>query len=165
MTVTQTIAMTGITPNADFTGVELNDDYILAIQTGDAQSAVGDWIVCADRIKGHSAALNPKTTDTTFLRAGTVTTKTGNQRTFSIEGERVVGDAFQDYCLSHDVKYGTGSDVIVPYVYFSIRTGKGEQGKAAIIVSSDADGNAGESAGVKLELRATGIPAEYTYTA
>lgn len=33
--------------------------------------------------------------------------------------------------------YGFGQSVILPYVYFSLRTGKGEKGEAAFIVTSD----------------------------
>lgn len=165
MTVTEAIAASGITPSADFTGEVINDDFILAIKTDDSQSNVSGWIVCADHITSHAASLNPKTSDNTFIRTGTATSKTGNQRKFSITGNRVVGDAFQDFCLSHKILYGTGQDVVVEYAYFSIRTGKGEKGTAAIIVNNDADGNAGDPAGVKIDLNASGTPAEYTYAA
>lgn len=164
MTVSETITKTGITPSAGYTGEEDNDDYILAIQTNEEQTDVGSWTVCADHIKGYAAALNPSTSDNTYVRTGIQTSKTGNQRSFTIEGNRVIGDAFQDYCLSHGVKYGRGSDIIVAYVYFSIRTGKGEKGMAAIIVNNDADGNAGEPAGVKIDLKAVAVPDEYTYS-
>lgn len=165
MTVTEAITASGITPSASYTGVEQNDDYILAIQTAEAQTSPAAYVVCADHITGYAAALNPQTKDSTYIRTGTVTTKTGTQRSFSVEGERVIGDAFQDFCLGHDIKYGTGEDIVVPYVYFSIRTGKGEQGKVAIIVNNDADGSAGDPAGVKIELKAVNKPTEYTYSA
>lgn len=165
MTVTEAITAVGITPSATYTGEETNDDYILAIKTASTQNTPASYTVCQDHIKSHGAALNPKTTDETYLRAGTATMKTGNQRTFSIEGNRVVGDAFQDYCLSHAIMFGHGSDVLVPYVWFSIRTGKGETGEAMIIVNNDADGAAGDPAGIKIDLRGVSIPSEYTYTA
>lgn len=165
MTVSETITASGITPSADFAGEIINDDFILAIKTEDTQADVKNWVVCADHITGYAASLNPKTSDNTFVRTGTATTKTGNQRKFSITGNRVIGDAFQDYCLGHKIKYGTGSDVEVEYVYFCLRTGKGEKGKAAIIVNNDADGNAGDPAGVKIDLNVSGKPAEYTYSA
>lgn len=165
MTVSEAITASGITPNPSFAGEVINDDFILAIKTADSQSDVKSWMVCADHITSYAASLNPKTSDNTFVRTGTVTTKTGNQRKFSISGNRVIGDAFQDYCLGHDIMYGTGSDVTVEYVYFCLRTGKGEKGNASIIVNNDADGNAGDPAGVKIDLCVSGKPADYTYSA
>ena len=64
------------------------------------------------------------------------------------------------------MKYGTGNKVIVPYVYFCLLTGKGERGKASIIVNSDGSGNAGESSAIDIDLRKAGeLPTEYTYSA
>lgn len=166
MTVSEAIAACGITPSADYAGVEMADDFVLAIQTDKTkQSAEKDWIVCADHVKGHPAALNPDTKDNTYVRTGKATYKASQQRTFSVEGDRCVGDAFQDYCLSHKIKYGTGETVVVPYVWFSLRTGKGEKGTASILVNDDASGNAGENAAFKLELKAMATPAEYAYSA
>jgi hypothetical protein len=82
-----------------------------------------------------------------------------------VEADRVVGDPFQDFVMSHKIVYGTGQDVVVPYVWFSIRTGKGETGQVAIIVNNDADGSAGDPAGVKLDMKAVCKPTEYTYAA
>ena len=144
MTVTEAITASGITPSENFAGEIINDDFILAIKTEDTQTDVKNWVVCADHISSYAASLNPKTSDNTFMRTGTVSTKTGNQRKFSISGNRVIGDAFQDFCL---------------------RTGKGEKGKANIIVNNDADGNAGDAAGIKIDLNVTGKPAAYTYSA
>ncbi len=59
------------------------------------------------------------------------------QRTLSVNGNRCVGDAFQDFLLSRKIVFGTGSDVIVPYIYFSLRTGKGAR-RAAVRWSSPA---------------------------
>ena len=81
-------------------------------------------------------------------------------------GDRYIGDAAQDFLLSHKMKYGTGNSVIVPYVYFCILTGKGEKGRVSIIVNSDGSGNAGESSSIDIDLRKAGeLPEEYTYTA
>ena len=146
MTVAEAITKSGITPSASYTGIETADDFVFAIQTESTQSKETDWVVCADHVKEHSGALNATTADEAFIRTGTVTSKTGTQRTFSISGNRCVGDDFQDFALSHKIKYGTGSDVIVPYIYFSIRTGKGESGSASLIVTSDAGGAAGSPA-------------------
>lgn len=165
MTVAEALTAAGITPAENYSGVEQNDDYILAIQTTSTQSKPSTYVVCADHITGYAASLNPSTSDSTFIRTGTATTKTGTQRVFTVEGERVIGDAFQDYCLSHKIKFGVGKDVETKYVYFSARTGKGEEGVVSIVVNNDADGKAGEPAGVKIDLKAVGCPKEYTYSA
>jgi len=123
MTVSETLAKLktdkGIEPKADYTGVERADDFIFAIQTSAEQNKVGDWIVCAERVKEHSGALNATTEDNSYIRAGTVTEKGEVQRTFALNGNRCVGDAAQDFLLSHKVKFGSGQSVIFPYVYFS----------------------------------------------
>ena len=61
--------------------------------------------------------------------------------------------------------FATGKDAEVNYVYFSLRTGKGEQGKAVLIVQNDASGGANNPAGFSAQLNAVGKPKEYTYTA
>ena len=164
--ITVSSLMAGKTPSSSYDGFETNDDFVLAIQTeAETQTDPDDYIVVQTGITGHEASLNPVTTDAQYIRTGQVTTKTGTQRTFSISGERHAGDAFQDFCMSHKIKYGHGSAVVVPYVYFSMLTGKGEQGTAALIVSDDQTGEAGSNAGFSAELRSTAEPTEYTYSA
>lgn len=165
MTVSETIKAAGITPSADYTGVEMADDFLLAIQTEPTQTDVKSWVVCADHVKSHAAALNASTADEAYIRTGTASIKTNTQRTFTIEGDRQPGDPFQAFALSHRIVYGTGQEVVVPYVYFSLRTGKGEKGTASLIVNADADGAAGEKAAFKIDMKATARPDEYTYTA
>ena len=115
---------------------------------------------------GLDSNLNPSTQDKSYIRAGQSTTKTGNQRSFTVSGDRYVGDDFQDFALSHAIKYGTGNAVIRGYVYFCVLNGKGEKGKVSLIVNSDGSGDAGESSEIDIELRKAGdAPAEYTYTA
>lgn len=168
MTVSETLAalktQKGIEPKASYTGTEDTDDFIFAVQTdSSSQTKKSAWIVCADHVKEHSGALNATTTDEAFIRTGTVTSKTGTQRTFSINGNRCVGDDFQSFALSHKIKYGTGKDVIVPYIYFSVRTGKGESGSAALIVTSDVGGAANASATFAMDVKAVGTPVEFDY--
>ena len=165
MTVAEAITKSGITPSASYTGIETANDFILAFQTDKSkQSKEADWIVCADHVKEHSGALNASTNSDTFIRTGPTDTKSATQRTLSVNGNRCVGDAFQDFLLSHKIKYGTGSDVIVPYIYFSLRTGKGEKGSAAIIVTSDVGGAAGSKATFACDVKAIGTPDEFTFT-
>lgn len=161
--------MTGVTPNPQFTGWVTNDDMVFAIDINpDASVATApkDYAVVQMGIAGLDSNMNPTTSEKTYIRAGQSTQKTGTQRTFSVTGDRYVGDEAQDYCLSNDVKYGTGNKVVTNYVYFNILTGKGEKGTASIIVNSDGSGNAGESASIDIEFRKVGaMPTEYTYSA
>ena len=168
MTVSETLAALkakkGIEPKADYTGTEKADDFILAIQTdATTQTKVENWIVFAERVKEHSGALNASTEDVAYIRAGTVTEKGETQRTFSLNGNRYVGDPAQDFLLSHKVKFGSGSEIVFPYVYFSVKTGKGEKGEAAFIVTSDASGSASNSAGFACDVKGVGVPEEFDY--
>ena len=163
MTVTEAVKLSGLTPSADYTGVETTDDFLLAVQTEASQTDVKSWVVCADHVKEHSGALNSSTTSDTFIRTGPTDTKSATQRTLSVNGNRCVGDAFQDFLLSRKIVFGTGSDVIVPYIYFSLRTGKGEKGSCSLIVTSDVGGAAGSPATFACDVKGIGIPAEFNY--
>lgn len=167
MTVSETLAAIkarkGIEPSADYTGPERADDFIFAFQTNAAKQAkITDWIVCQERVKEHSGALNATTEDVDYIRAR-ATEKGEVQRAFTLNGNRCVGDAAQDFLLSHAVKFGSGSSVIFPYVYFSVKTGKGEKGEAAFIVTADASGAAGSAAGFACDVKGIGTPAEFDY--
>ena len=162
--------MANHTPNANFEGFVTNDDFVLAVDCGETAatdfSGASDFAVVQMGVAGLDSNLNPITQDKIYIRAGQSTTKTGNQRSFSVTGDRYTGDEFQDFALSHDVKYGTGQKVVRKYVYFNVLTGKGEQGECSIIVNSDGSGEAGNNAEIDIELRKSGsAPAEYTYSA
>lgn len=160
--------MTNYTPNADYEGWVTNDDYVFAINLTPETSGtkVSDYVVVEMGIAGLDAQLNPITQDKTYIRAGQNTMKTGTQRSFSVTGDRYVGDEAQDYCLTHATKYGTGNKVVTDYVYFNVLTGKGEKGQCSIIVNSDGSGNAGESSAIDIEFKKQGkTPTEYTYAA
>ena len=163
MTVTEAVKLSGLTPSAAYTGVETTDDFLLAVQTEASQTDVKSWVVCADHVREHSGALNASTTDNTYIRTGPVTTKGSVQRTLSIQGDRYVGDAFQDFLLSHKIAFGSGQSVVVPYVYFSLRTGKGEKGEGALILTSDVGGSAGANATFAADFKGIGTPAEFDY--
>lgn len=156
--------------NPDFEGVVTNDDFVLAVDCGETPATdftkASAFAVVQLGVTGLDSNLNPITQDKTYIRAGQSTTKTGNQRSFSVTGDRYSGDEFQDFALSHAIKYGTGQSVVRKYVYFNIVTGKGESGECSIIVNSDGSGEAGNSAEIDIELRKSGAaPAEYSYSA
>lgn len=156
--------MAGYTPSAEFAGVATNDDFVLAVDIGGtASETVGDYVVVQSGISAVDAQLSPETDEKTYIRAGKVTNKTATQRTFNLGGDRMFGDEFQDFVLSHAIKFGTGQKVIRPYVYFSLLTGKGEKGTASIIVNSDGSGEAGSTAEIDIDIMATAAPAEYTW--
>lgn len=155
-------------PDPAFEGFVTNDDFVLAIDCSVDGSSTDpkDFEVVEMGVSGLDAQMNPVTQDKQYIRAGQSTTKTGTQRSFAVSGDRYVGDPFQDFALSHAVKYGTGNAVIRSYVYFCVLNGVGEQGRASIIVNSDGGGNAGENAAIDIEIRKAGEqPAEYTYSA
>ena len=162
--------MANVTLNPTFTGFVTNDDFVLAVDCGTTPAtgfdAVEDFAVVQMGVAGLDSNMNPITNDKVYIRAGQSTTKTGNQRSFAVTGDRYIGDDFQDFALSHAIKYGTGQAVVRKYVYFNIITGKGESGEACIIVNSDGSGEAGNSSEIDVELRKSGsAPAEYTFTA
>ncbi len=160
--------MKGHTPSPSFEGFVTNDDFVLAVDCSTEGKAAtpAEFAVVQMGVSGLDAQLNPVTQDKQYIRAGQSTTKTGNQRSFAVSGDRYVGDTFQDFALGHAMKYGTGNAVIRDYVYFCILNGKGEQGKVSIIVNSDGSGDAGESSEIDIELRKAGdAPTEYTYSA
>ena len=161
--------MANHTINSNFTGFVTNDDFVLAVDCGETAatdfSNVEDFAVVQMGVAGLDSNLNPITQDKIYIRAGQSTTKTGNQRSFSITGDRYTGDEFQDFALSHAIKYGTGQSVVRKYVYFNVVTGVGEQGEGSIIVNSDGSGEAGNNAEIDIELKKSGAaPAEYTYS-
>lgn len=152
-------------PNPDFEGFVTNDDMVLAVDISDEKKAEpGDYVVVQMGIGGLDAQNNPITVDKQYIRAGQSTTKTGNQRSFKVSGDRYIGDPFQDYACSIAIMQGVGQAVVVPYVYFCLLNGKGEKGTVSIITNSDASGNAGENAGIDIELKkVSAAPVEYTY--
>ena len=162
--------MAKVTVNPTFTGFCTNDDMVLALDCG-ATAATdftgsNDFAVVQLGVAGLDSSMNPITVDKTYIRAGQSTAKTGNQRSFSVTGDRYIGDEFQDFALSHAIKYGTGASVVRKYVYFNIVTGKGEKGECVIIVNSDGSGEAGNSAEIDIELKKSGSqPEEFTWAA
>ena len=154
--------MKDYTPNASYTGEVMADDYVLAIKVSSTSEKVADYAVVQEHTEGVDSSLNSESNDKQYIRAGKSTTKKSTQRTFTITADRYGGDEAQDYMDS--VKYKTGSDVITDYVYFSLKTGKGEKGKISIAVDKDGGGNAGDNAGFSATLSKNGAaPAEYTY--
>lgn len=149
-----------------WTGRVENDDNVLAVNVSGSTDAHPDtYAVVQGSILGVDAQLNATTQDRTYIREGTSTTKSSTQRTFAVTGDRQVGPEFQDFALSLDVIYGVGEKVITDYVWFNMYTGKGERGQVAIIVNSDGSGNAGEPAGISIDLRKVGaMPVAYNYT-
>lgn len=164
--MTLTELMASYTPDAAFAGVATNDDFVLAVDISeDGQAAAGDYVVAQSGISAVDAQLSPETDETIYIRQGKVSTKTATQRTFNLSGDRMFGDPFQDFVLSHAIKFGTGQKVIRPYIFFSLLTGKGERGIASIIVNSDGSGDAGSSAEIDIDIMNTVAPTEYTWEA
>lgn len=160
--------MATVQMKADFEGGLVHNDMVLAINTtpGTSNTTPKDYAVLQIQIDSTDAKLNPETSDKNYIRSGKATQKTGTQRSFSVTGERYIGDAAQDYIFGHKIKFGTGSGVVTDYVYFNMLTGKGEKGTVAIIVNGDGGGDASSGLEIDVELRQNGAaPVEYTYSA
>ncbi|MDE6357905.1 MAG: hypothetical protein K2L15_04880 [Eubacteriales bacterium] len=161
--------MGGRKPNSDYEGVTNSDDYILAIDITENGAVTGEtkikeYTVAQLGVKGFERSLNPEEQTDTYLRAGASTSKTGTQVTMSITADRYIGDPFQDFCLDFKRIYGTGQEVIVPYVFFNILTGKGEIGRLTLMVENDGSGDAGTKAEVSINFSKVGdkpIPFDY----
>ena len=94
--------------------------------------------------------------------AGKSSSKKATQRTFTVTGDRYVGDEAQDYF--DKVKYKNGNDAVTSYVWFNIKNGKGEQGTVTVAVDKDGGGNSGDTAGISVTLSKNGaLPKDYTY--
>ena len=156
--------MNGVTPNAEFEGIVTAGDYVLAVDFSGSASSPEDYIVADGGVTEQSGTLEATTAESTYLRSGTTETKTGTKRTFTVAGDRMAADDFQEALLAHAIKYGTGQSVIKKYVYFCMLTGKGEQGSLSIAVEDDEGGEAGANATWSATLTAVGTPKEYTYS-
>ncbi len=157
--------MTGITPTPDLEGIATADDMVFALDAATTPS--GDpttYLVAQQGITEASGAMSSTTQDSQYLRTGLITTKTGNSKAFTLTGDRYRSDPFQEFIFSHAIKWGTGANVVVPYVYFDMLTGKGEQGRVAINITGDLSNAAGSNAGIGATLNVQGVPTEYTYT-
>jgi hypothetical protein len=159
--------MAGYTPSLSFAGVARADDMVLAIDTTQNDSTLdAAFVVVGPGITGITPALNPTAQDKNYLRVGVQTEKTGEQRTFKIVGDRMFGDAFQDWALAVARKFGKGATVKARYLWFNVLTGLGERGKVSLIVNNDGGGDAGANATIDIDMKSTGgAPVEYTYAA
>lgn len=163
MTVTELMA--DLTPDATLEGIATADDMAFAIDF--SASPAGDpltYLVAQAGVTEASGAMSAQTQDSQYLRTGLITTKTGNSKAFTLNGDRYRNDPFQEALFTHSLKWGTGATVVKPYVYFDMLTGKGETGKVSINIEGDLANAAGSNAGISATLNVQGIPAEYTYT-
>ena len=165
MKVSELIKSAGFTPGTKNDGEVKTNHFILGIQTDTSQTKEVDYTVAGPHVEALGQSIESETEDASYMYEGKSTSRTSAQRKFEISGKRLAGDAFQDWACSHKIVYGTGSDVIVPYVYFNALTGKGEKGNITINVTSDGDGDANALAAFTVEASSVGIPTEYTYSA
>lgn len=154
--------MTGYTPEPSFTGELMADDFVLAIKVSDISDKIDDYAVVQEHISGVDSALNSENTDKQYIRGGKSSSKKSTQRTFTVTGDRFVGDEAQDFLDKK--KYKNGADACTSYVYFNLKNGKGEKGIVSIAVDKDGGGNSGDNAGISIKLSKNGaLPEDYTY--
>lgn len=141
------------------------DDYVFAIDISDDKKAeVDNYVVVQEHTVSVNASFSPDTTESQYIRSGKSTTKTGTQETYSISGDRYVGDPAQDFLLSYKMIYARGEDARIPYVRFNILNGKGVKGIGTVIVNSDSSGDAGSNSTFDVEIRKSGAnPQEFQY--
>ena len=92
--------MANYEPDPNYEGWVTNDDYVLAIDTApgtDKATNESDYAVVEMGISGLDSQMNPVTQDKQYIRSGQNTMKTGTQRSFTISGDRYVGDEAQDF--------------------------------------------------------------------
>ena len=158
--------MAAVAASVASTGERTGRQMVLAVDCsvgGDAE--VANYAVVANHIENHGAALKAKTVDKSYIGEGDSTLKTSTQRTFNVTGQLLRGDDFQDFCVSHDIAFGVGTEIVRTYVYFDPGTGDGETGELAIIVNNDGAAAASDPADIDILLAVAGTPDEYTYSA
>lgn len=157
--------MQGFKPNPDFEGIIQAEDYVLAVSFAERGAHPDTFLVAQEGITEHAGSLNPESSDSRYMRSGKSSSKTGNQRKFSVSGDRFAGDPFQEEMHDHAMKYGTGSTVQKEYVHFCLLTGKGEKGICSILMEEDAAGSAGANSSFKATLSTSKNPDKYLYAA
>lgn len=154
--------MKDYTPNPEYKGEAMADDYVLAIKVSSTSDKIADYAVVQEHTEGVDSSLNSESNEKQYIRSGKSSSKKSTQRTFKVTADRYIGDEAQDYMDS--VKYKNGAGAVTDYVYFSVLTGKGEKGKVAIAVDKDGGGNAGDNAGFSATLSKNGaLPEDYTW--
>lgn len=150
---------------AEATGEYVGRDMVFAMDCSEDGAAkdVGDYAIAGPHVEDMGATLTPASTDKSYIYEGDSTLKTSTKRSFSVTGQRLIGDAFQDFVTSFAIKYGKGSAVQRPYVYFHSGTKQGEKGVVTILVKKDGAGAASATADIEVELQSCAIPVEYTY--
>lgn len=157
--------MAAVAASVSATGERTGRQMVLAVDCSEQGNAeVANYAVVANHIENHGAALNAKTTDKSYIGEGDSTLKTSTQRTFNVTGQLLRGDDFQDFVVSHKIKYGVGTEIVRKYVYFDPGTGDGETGDLAIIVNNDGAAAASDPADINITLAVAGTPDEYTYS-
>lgn len=152
---------------AEAAGEYIGRDMVLAVDCTSEGNAANprEYAFVGVHIEDVGAALSSKSEDRSYVLEGDSTMKTSTQRSFTVTGDRYISDAFQDFCCSAAIKYGTGSMVQRNYVYFHSGTRAGEQGTVTILVNQDGGASASDPAGFEVEMKSCGVPSAYTYTA
>lgn len=155
--------MAGVTVDPTLEGIATADDFVFAVDFSDTPTDDPlTYLVAQDGVTEVSGAMSAQNQESQYLRTGKITTKTGNSKSFTLNGDRYRKDPFQEKLLSHAMKWGTGVKVVKPYVYFDMLTGKGEKGKVSISIEGDYANAAGSNAGVSATMGVQGTPEEYT---
>ena len=164
MTVKELLKAIGVTPSADYHGEVRTNMQVLAVRIAEETDPL-DFAVTLPHMENLGASIKAETEETDYLWEGRVTTRYAPRRTFSLQGKRLVGDAFQDWACSHAVKFGTGGEIETDYIYLDLLTGEGETGRLSIGVAEDGSGAADTPGTFAAEAWSLGTPSPYHYEA
>lgn len=156
----------GVMTDPDYKGFVTTDNMVLAVDITPEQKAdVDDFaVVCAMGGTDRSSSLNPEEKTNSYYYHGKSTLKTGNQRSIDFTEDRYIGDEFQDFALSHDMKYATGQKAIVKYAYFNTLTGEGEKGSGTLTITDDGSGAPEENLSISGSIKKSGAnPEKFVY--
>lgn len=166
-TIAALLTAKNITPSPAYAGEVTGDSYVLALdctEEGNAASPA-EYTPVAFHVATVGAELSPESDEKNYLQEGACALKKSTARSFKISANRYISSVAQDFFCSHAVKFGKGDDVKRGYVYFCALTGKGEKGDVIILVNKDGAADSGEPGEIDVELKCSGTPSEYTYSA
>lgn len=158
--------MAGLSPNADYEGVDIADNTVVAINPNKQGTATFDeFLVLRQAVTEITPTFESQTTETTYYGTGTNVTKTGVNINIAVSGDRYLKDPAQDLIFDFDNIMAIGSSSIFELVCFNINTGKGWTGTFTVAQEQYSGGSAGENAPISATFSKIAMnPVKFDYT-
>ncbi|HIT73794.1 MAG TPA: hypothetical protein IAD10_09055, partial [Candidatus Fimicola cottocaccae] len=158
--------MTGIEPNPSYTGPELPDNTIVAINITGEDTTIDNFTVFRQSISSIEENFEQETEEESYYYDGTSTTITDVKYSLNITGKRYKGDAAQDKLTTVESLFATGQKAIYEGIVLDINTGVGLACLFSIAVNKRKGGEkGGGKAPFEATLSKTGpIPVEFNYS-